>query len=250
MRTKGLTSTKKAQLAAARAVHHPNSKDSGKKAIANKENVPCSPGSLHRKKAEKLEIKVRQQKNKIDYERKKYKRLQLKHTKLAESFKTANLEITLLQKATVKTMKVEQARELEFSMKVRRLKDTTIRLHESVSFLQKSNRALKMRCVRAAAILQRAISKARHRPQITKIMRRGTYTPEARALARVIAHSGCARERVGDVMKSTAKFFGITVKRSMSRRTVSRAVLEGGIATMVQQGFEFKQTDSALFAEL
>jgi hypothetical protein len=45
-------------------------------------------------------------------------------------------------------------------------------------------------------------------------------------------------------MKSTAKFFGITMKRSMSRRTVSRAVLEGGVAAMVQQGYELKQTDS------
>ncbi|KAF8177867.1 hypothetical protein BJ912DRAFT_930228 [Pholiota molesta] len=186
MRKKGLTGAKKAQLAAARAAHYPKTKDLAKKA-----------GFSHRKRAEKLQIKVNKQKKTLDNERKRFKQLHLKHTKLAESSKLANLQIMMLKKATRKMMKAAQARDLECSVKFRRLEETITHLD-------------------------------------------GT----ARALARVIAHSGCAHGRVGDVMKSTAKFFGITMKRSMSRRTVSRAVLEGSIAAMVQQGYELKQTDS------
>ena len=69
-------------------------------------------------------------------------------------------------------------------------------------------------------------------------MQRGTYTPKARALARVIAHSGCARKNVGKVMKDVGEFLGIKVKRSMSRQTVGCSILEGGIAAKVQLGFE------------
>jgi hypothetical protein len=170
MRKKGLTGAKKAQLAAARAAHYPKTKDSAKKAGANKENIPCSPGFSHRKRAEKLQIKVNKQKKTLDNERKRFKRLHLKHTKLAESSKLANLQIMMLKKATRKTTKAAQARDLECSVKFRRLEETITHLDGTVSFLQKSNRALNMRCVRAAAVLKRAISKARQRPQIMNMI--------------------------------------------------------------------------------
>lgn len=79
-----------------------------------------------------------------------------------------------------------------------------------------------------------------------KLTRAGFYTPEARVLMRVIAQSGCAREKVGKIMIQVAKFFGITIKNAVSRRTVSRAILEGGIAAKVQLGYEIAHANSKL----
>ncbi|THU76746.1 hypothetical protein K435DRAFT_596010, partial [Dendrothele bispora CBS 962.96] len=65
-----------------------------------------------------------------------------------------------------------------------------------------------------------------------------TYTPQMRALARKLVQYGCAREKIGGIIKSVSNLFGIQVKNEMSRRTVGRAVLEGWVAAQVQLGYE------------
>jgi hypothetical protein len=58
---------------------------------------------------------------------------------------------------------------------------------------------------------------------------RGQYTAAARELARNLIHAGCAAGKVEFAVRSCAEAFGIKIgSRFMSRRTVSRAIDEGG----------------------
>ncbi|KAI0051072.1 hypothetical protein FA95DRAFT_1486152 [Auriscalpium vulgare] len=77
-----------------------------------------------------------------------------------------------------------------------------------------------------------------------KLTRGGAYTSQARALARTLVKNGCAMGSVASVVAKVAKTFGVSVDRSMSRRSVSRAVLEGGIAAKIQLGYEISQAQS------
>ncbi|KAJ6510308.1 hypothetical protein C8R47DRAFT_1191473 [Mycena vitilis] len=96
------------------------------------------------------------------------------------------------------------------------------------SDVQRENRALGKRVQRASGVLQRAIARTKAKPFTTQLMRRGMYTIHARQMAREIAGAGAAREKVGPLMTKIDK------QRSMSRRTVSRSILEGGIAARMQ----------------
>ncbi|KAJ7167440.1 hypothetical protein C8R43DRAFT_825985, partial [Mycena crocata] len=69
----------------------------------------------------------------------------------------------------------------------------------------------------------------------------GVYTAQARRLARVMADSGCARGKVGPLMVRIGEIFGIRVTRAMDRRTVGRAIEEGGVAARMQAIFELSQ---------
>jgi hypothetical protein len=63
-------------------------------------------------------------------------------------------------------------------------------------------------------------------------------------LARLLVKAGCSRGYVGNVVNAVFKTAGITVRgnRTMSRRTVGRSILEGGIAAQVQLGYEIEKT--------
>ncbi|KAJ7748889.1 hypothetical protein B0H16DRAFT_1725282 [Mycena metata] len=69
------------------------------------------------------------------------------------------------------------------------------------------------------------------------------YKVELRAIARVLVLSGCKEGKVGDLMQDIARIFGVDLDRTMSRRTVRRAVLEGLVASQVQLGVEMKYTE-------
>jgi len=84
-------------------------------------------------------------------------------------------------------------------------------------------------------------------PGLSLIHKR-TYTETARKMMRMLVQSGCARSKVGKVLDGLAKEMGVKDQkdgkkvRVVSRRTVSRAVLEGYIAAKQQLGYEMKQT--------
>ncbi|KAF8206026.1 hypothetical protein K438DRAFT_1905210 [Mycena galopus ATCC 62051] len=50
--------------------------------------------------------------------------------------------------------------------------------------------------------------------------------------------AGCARRKVGTLMEQVGEIFGVHINRVMSRRTVGRAILEGGIAAKMQITYE------------
>ncbi|KAJ7088868.1 hypothetical protein B0H15DRAFT_780514, partial [Mycena belliarum] len=81
----------------------------------------------------------------------------------------------------------------------------------------------------------------------TKLTRQGMYTVHARKMVRDVIAAGAAREKVGPLMSKIAQIFGVKIHRNhmMSRRTASRCVLEGGIASQMQNGFELPVTISA-----
>jgi hypothetical protein len=69
------------------------------------------------------------------------------------------------------------------------------------------------------------------------------YSPQAQELARTLVSAGCSREYVDNVIRAVCKNAGVTVQGKMSRRTVSRAILEGGVAAKIQIGHELAQAD-------
>ncbi|KAJ7275792.1 hypothetical protein C8J57DRAFT_952622, partial [Mycena rebaudengoi] len=72
------------------------------------------------------------------------------------------------------------------------------------------------------------------------------YTVHARHMARVMVAAGCARGKVGGLMTKIAGIFGVKIdkKRSMSARTVGRAILEGGIAARMQSTHELSLNEA------
>lgn len=68
----------------------------------------------------------------------------------------------------------------------------------------------------------------------------GQYTADARELARNLIYAGCSAGKVEFAVKSCARTFGIQVRgqKFMSRRTVARAVDEGGKYGELQLGRE------------
>lgn len=113
---------------------------------------------------------------------------------------------------------------------------------------RKKIRALQNKCSRAPGILAKAVAKARqkcHRDSgislHRKIISKGVYTSEARALMRTLVKSGCAPSMVGKVMRAVGGFAGLRINCTVSRRTIQRAILEGGIAARIQLGYEISQ---------
>lgn len=65
---------------------------------------------------------------------------------------------------------------------------------------------------------------------------KGTYTPESRALMRTLVASGCSQKHVGTVIKSVGSLLGIEIVDSVSKRSVRRSLIEGGVASTIQVG--------------
>lgn len=86
-------------------------------------------------------------------------------------------------------------------------------------------------------------SKLKQPPLIKRLLHKGVYTTQAREIARLLVKSGCAERKIGKVIKSVGRIFGVEVEGNMSQRTVQRVILEGGIATDVQLGFEMSKVD-------
>jgi len=113
---------------------------------------------------------------------------------------------------------------------------------------QKKIHALDMQQRRAPDILARKVEQAVNKVRAEKaelhLLDKGVYTPTAKALARKLTTAGCSKEFVGAVIEAVCKAAGVTVDAVISRRTVGRAILEGGIAAELQIGHEIAQATS------
>ncbi|KAF8951787.1 hypothetical protein BDZ97DRAFT_1778312 [Flammula alnicola] len=107
-------------------------------------------------------------------------------------------------------------------------------------------RAFKKRHLRADQVREHAIKRARResKPPTFKLMNKRAYSVTSRKIMRMLVASGCARSKVGHVLSGLAAELGVKMNsgRSASRRTVSRAVLEGYIAAKCQIGFEISKS--------
>ncbi|KZP31244.1 hypothetical protein FIBSPDRAFT_907821 [Athelia psychrophila] len=76
------------------------------------------------------------------------------------------------------------------------------------------------------------------------MMQKGQYTVGMRMLARAFTKSGCSQGLVGPMIRLAGSVIGVKVQGKMSRRTVSRSIREGGVASTVQLGHELAQAKS------
>jgi hypothetical protein len=110
---------------------------------------------------------------------------------------------------------------------------------------KRKNIALKKCCDRGIDATAKAVKRAKQNSdkenRTFRLLSKGTYKPQARELARMLVAAGCSKEYVGSVIQMICKKAGVTVQGKMSRRTVSRAILEGGIAAEIQLGHELTQ---------
>ncbi|KAF7972903.1 hypothetical protein HWV62_16626 [Athelia sp. TMB] len=76
----------------------------------------------------------------------------------------------------------------------------------------------------------------------------GVVRQEVRQMARALVKAGCGQNHVYAVIRQISAGIGITVTGKVSRRTVGRSILEGGVAAEVQLAHEIKHTESELNA--
>lgn len=84
------------------------------------------------------------------------------------------------------------------------------------------------------------------RGRVVALMRKGAYTVQARAMARYLVKTGTAEKHVGHAIKHLGGMLGIEVNHVMSKRTVQRAILEEGVASDIQLGFEMAKSQGAV----
>lgn len=106
----------------------------------------------------------------------------------------------------------------------------------------------KKRCDQAAAAQVKAVKRARDQAKrersVHHLLVKGVYSVQTRNLIRLLVHAGCSRDFVGDVIHAVFRTAGIIVHGNVSRRTVSRVVLEGYFAAQMQLGYEMQQANS------
>ncbi|KDQ56101.1 hypothetical protein JAAARDRAFT_48449 [Jaapia argillacea MUCL 33604] len=114
----------------------------------------------------------------------------------------------------------------------------TLPIPEVLSFLRAENLALKEKLrlmgKKATWVRERAVERARRaalkESRKFQLKDKGVYVAETRAL-----------RKVRKVLKLVGKAMGMSVDKEISRRTVGRIVLEGGIAAEMQIGYEVSQ---------
>jgi tetrahydromethanopterin S-methyltransferase subunit F len=111
-------------------------------------------------------------------------------------------------------------------------------LTTTVHQLRKSKAALLARLKRMVSKFKEAVHKSRLHPIIHKLKHGRTYTSHTRALARALVLAGCTQQQVGSVIETVARSIGVSVTGNISRRTVGRVILEGGVASKIQLGSE------------
>lgn len=145
---------------------------------------------------------------------------------------------------TAERAAVESSAQLrEAEHKVRVLDQEVLSLWGELTRCRKVARNLKKSCSRIPTLLKKAIAKAKSIPRAVSLKSGGMYLPKARALARVISKAGCAQAKVGMVIQCVAEYLGVKIKSVMSRRTIGRADLEGGVSATLQLGYEMMRTN-------
>ena len=123
---------------------------------------------------------------------------------------------------------------------------------EKLKASQAVNKKLQKQCARAHFVKERAVNRAKesiHKERsLHKLLHKGTYTEDTRNLVHLLVGAGCSRENVNTVIHAVFKAAGISVKGDVSRRTVSRIILEGYYAAQMQLGYEMEKAKSMTFS--
>ncbi|KAJ7578909.1 hypothetical protein C8J56DRAFT_1110943 [Mycena floridula] len=160
---------------------------------------------------------------------------------LSQSLADKNMNITHLENTTASLQS-------QISSLDEKLAAVTIRLNDkqkSLTVTRKLLYACLKRTARAKASL-RDLQEAHKKVLVWNPTSHGIFTAEARKLARQLTRAGCAAEKIKFAIQCCAAAFGITVCRDISRRTVSRAIDEGGKYGEIQLGREILDTQALI----
>ena len=109
---------------------------------------------------------------------------------------------------------------------------------------------LNKKCNLAAVHREQAVARTKEQvlkqKSIHKLLKKGVYTEDTRNLIRFLVNAGCSKEYVGQVIAAVLKSAGITAIGTLSRRTVSRVLVEGWVASQIQTGFELLESEGKL----
>ncbi|KAH6905421.1 hypothetical protein BKA70DRAFT_1373176 [Coprinopsis sp. MPI-PUGE-AT-0042] len=210
-----------------------------------------SPASCTSKNAEiqRLKASVATWKQRAHENQRKYHTLKQRHDRLwkADQRRKAQLKLMkvdfrqmerTLKKSADELMRERAGSEGEF----RQLRDVIVKLKNTKMSLWKALRKTKHRASRLAKALAAKCKQLRElsktKPNTIQLVKKGVYTREARALARHLVSTGVAEK----------KMLGVKVKGDMDRRTVQRAILEGGVASDIQLAYEIMKADKLTFS--
>jgi hypothetical protein len=171
----------------------------------------------------------------------------LKETKslLSTSHNTTRLAITDRDNA----LTAEASAQLAFRRLLDRSDSDLAKYKRLVDDSRQKIRTLQMKNLRTLRSRDKAHDKAKTAAASAKskthwkLMKSGAYTPEARAMARMLVKAGCSQGQVGAVIKYVGKQAGLEVQGKLSRRTVQRALIEGGVALRLQICYEMADAD-------
>lgn len=184
--------------------------------------------------------------------RHEYQKLQRKYWHSKSRLKKLEAELAnfkLTDAATKRPAELSSKRVAELSTLIEKLvvegRKKSAASNSTVDTLRKEVKALKQRVRRSIRGLAWNVDQAKKKWSLCRLKEKGIYTAHARRLARIMADSGCARGKVGPLLERIGDIFGIRVIGSMDRRTVGRAIEEGGVAARMQAIFELSQSQGA-----
>jgi HSP90 family molecular chaperone len=211
----------------------------------NKENIPiqniANPVPDKNPLAEKLkeqEQKTEKYQRLLYNSRKVTRRHEKKLSTLDKSLRENRKSLRLREDELKTARQTVSACQEEIQIQKRVLTDNWKREHEAVVNLRRQNANLSKKCSRIPDRIEIAKARAK-RNDTTMFFDKNSYKPAARALARNLVSAGCARRNVGTIFTGIATLFGVSIPK-MSGRTVSRCILEGGVAAGVQTGREIE----------
>lgn len=103
--------------------------------------------------------------------------------------------------------------------------------------LYRDLRATQMRETRAKTALQKLKEKLAAKSKWNGMKGRA-YNSQYRTLVMAFTKAGCAQSRVGPLLSRVGKVLGVSIKRTMGRRTVGRVITEAGVKVRIQLGHE------------
>ena len=92
--------------------------------------------------------------------------------------------------------------------------------------------------------MERARAKAIREKTIHSLKEKGVFTEDTRTLIHLLVKAGCSRKHIGHVIHAVLQSAGISAIGKISRRTVSRVVIEGYYAAQIQLGYEMQHAES------
>jgi hypothetical protein len=125
-------------------------------------------------------------------------------------------------------------------------KEKQLKVEARLKSAQKTNHILQKHLARIPDIKSTAAKRAKNSANkencVLDLKSKGAYHPKARELAHALTVAGSSQKYVSTVIQTVCQHAGVTVRGQMSRRTVKRAIEEGGIMAEIQLGHELTHT--------